>query len=100
VPRSEIVRPVRENGKLVILVLAACIILSVGIGIWLGNQVSRPIQELTVLVDKASKGLLEVEEIPIRRRDEVGVLAGAFNRMLTNLATVVKELDTRGKKEQ
>ena len=99
VPRSEIVRPVRENGKLVILVLAGLLIVSIGVGVTLGNQVSRPIQELTVLVDKASKGLLEVEEIPIRRKDEVGILAGAFNRMLSNLATVLKELDQREKKD-
>jgi len=99
VPRSEIVRPVRENGKLVILVLAALLIVAIGVGVTLGNQVSRPIQELTVLVDKASKGLLEVEEIPIRRKDEVGILAGAFNRMLSNLATVLKELDQREKKD-
>jgi len=99
VPRSEIVRPVRENGKLVILVLAGVLIVSIGIGVWLGNQVTRPIQELTVLVDKASKGLLEVEEIPIRRKDEVGILAGAFNRMLSNLATVLRELDQREKKD-
>ena len=100
VPRSEIVRPVRESGKLVLLVMAVFVLLSIGIGVWLGNQVSRPIQDLTVLVDKASKGLLEVEEIPIRRRDEVGVLAVAFNRMLSNLATVVRELEQREKKSQ
>jgi len=100
VPRSEIVRPVRESGKLVLLVMAVFVLLSIGIGVWLGNQVSRPIQDLTVLVDKASKGLLEVEEIPIRRRDEVGVLAVAFNRMLSNLATAVKELEQREKKSQ
>jgi HAMP domain-containing protein len=98
VPRSEIVRPVRENGKLVLLVLAVFVLVSIGVGVWLGNQVSLPIQELTVLVDKASKGLLEVDEIPIRRKDEVGVLAGAFNRMLSNLATVLKELEQREKK--
>jgi len=100
VPRSEIVRPVQESGKLVLLVMAIFVLFSIGIGAWLGNQVSRPIQELTVLVDKASKGLLEVEEIPIRRRDEVGILAVAFNRMLSNLATVVKELEQREKKNQ
>lgn len=100
VPRSEIVRPVRESGKLVLLVMAIFVLVSIGTGVWLGNQVSRPIQELTVLVDKASKGLLEVEEIPIRRRDEVGVLAVAFNRMLSNLATVLKELEQREKKNK
>jgi HAMP domain-containing protein len=43
--------------------------------------------------------LLEVDEIPIHRTDEVGILAGAFNRMLANLATVLKELDQREKKD-
>jgi methyl-accepting chemotaxis protein len=98
VPRSEIVRPVRDNGRLVLFVMAVFVLISVGVGIWLGNQVSRPIQELTVLVDKASKGMLEVQQIPTGRQDEVGILAGAFNRMLSNLATVLKELEQRGEK--
>jgi HAMP domain-containing protein len=95
VPRSEIVKPVQESGKLVIIVLALSVIVAVGFGLLLGNQVTRPIEELTVLVDKASKGLVEVEEIPIRRLDEVGVLARSFNRMLTNLGTALKELEKR-----
>jgi HAMP domain-containing protein len=95
VPRDEIVKPVQESGKLVIIVLAISVIVAVGFGLLLGNQVTRPIEELTVLVDKASKGLVEVEEIPIRRMDEVGVLARSFNRMLANLGTALRELEKR-----
>jgi HAMP domain-containing protein len=95
VPRGEIEKPVQESGKLVIIVLAASVILAIGAGLLLGNQVTRPIEELTVLVDKASKGLVEVEEIPIRRMDEVGVLARSFNRMLANLGTALRELEKR-----
>ena len=95
VPRGEIVKPVQESGKLVIIVLAVSVILAIGAGLLLGNQVTRPIEELTILVDKASKGLVEVEEIPIRRMDEVGVLARSFNRMLANLGTALRELEKR-----
>jgi HAMP domain-containing protein len=95
VPRGEIVKPVQESGKLVIIVLAVSVIVAIGFGLLLGNQVTRPIEELTVLVDKASKGLVEVEEIPIRRMDEVGVLARSFNRMLANLGTALRELEKR-----
>jgi HAMP domain-containing protein len=95
VPRSEIVKPVQESGKLVIIVLAISVIAAIGLGLALGNQVTRPIEELTVLVDKASKGLVEVQEIPIRRMDEVGVLARSFNRMLANLGTALRELEKR-----
>jgi nitrogen fixation/metabolism regulation signal transduction histidine kinase len=79
----------------VIIVLAVSVIAAIGLGLLLGNQVTRPIEELTVLVDKASKGLVEVQEIPIRRMDEVGVLARSFNRMLANLGTALRELEKR-----
>jgi len=95
VPRSEIVKPVQESGKLVIIVLAVSVIVAIGLGLLLGNQVTRPIEDLTALVDKASKGLVEVDQIPIRRMDEVGVLARSFNRMLTNLGTAMHELEKR-----
>ena len=47
------------------------------------------------MMDKASKGLVEMDEIPIRRMDEVGVLARSFNRMVANLATVLRELEQK-----
>jgi len=93
VPASEIVQPVQDSGKLLIIVLAIFVVLAVGIGLLLGNQVTQPIEELTVLLDKASKGLVETEEIPIRRMDEVGMLAQSFNRMIANLGTVIREME-------
>ena len=95
VPAREIVQPVQDSGKLLIIVLAIFMVVAVGVGILLANQVTRPIEELTVLMDKASKGLVEMDEIPIRRLDEVGMLAQSFNRMVANLATVMRELEQR-----
>jgi methyl-accepting chemotaxis protein len=100
VPRSEIVQPVQESGKLVIIVMAVSVIVAIGLGLLLGNQVTRPIEDLTALVDKASKGLVEVDQIPIRRMDEVGVLARSFNRMLANLGTALLELEKREREGQ
>jgi len=93
VPANEIVQPVQESGKLLIIVLAIIVVLAVGVGLLLANQVTQPIEELTVLMDKASKGLVEMDEIPIRRMDEVGVLAQSFNRMIANLGTVIREME-------
>jgi HAMP domain-containing protein len=95
VPASEIVQPVQDSGKLLIIVLAIFVVLAVGTGLLLANQVTQPIEELTILVDKASKGLVEMDEIPIRRMDEVGVLAESFNRMIANLGTVIREMEQR-----
>ncbi len=95
VPASEIVKPVQDSGKLLIIVLAIFVVLAVGMGLLLANQVTGPIEELTILVDKASKGLVEMDEIPIRRMDEVGVLAQSFNRMVANLGTVIREMEQK-----
>jgi HAMP domain-containing protein len=95
VPASEIVQPVQDSGKLLIIVLAIFVVVAVGVGVVLANQVTRPIEELTILMDKASKGLVEVEEIPIRRMDEVGMLAQSFNRMVANLGTALRELEQK-----
>ncbi len=95
VPRSEIVQPVEESGKLVIVALALTIIIALGMGLILSNQVTRPIEEITLIADKVSRGLTEVEEIPIKRRDEIGALANSFNRMISNLTIVMKELEEK-----
>lgn len=95
VPQEEIVRPVEESGKLLIIALAVIMIIAMALGLILSNQVTRPIEELTVVVDKASRGLVKVEEIPIKKQDEIGVLANAFNRMIRNLAIAVEELEKR-----
>jgi nitrogen fixation/metabolism regulation signal transduction histidine kinase len=70
-------------------------IVAMALGLVLSNQVTRPIEELTVVVDRASRGLVKVEEIPIKKKDEIGVLANAFNRMIRNLAIAVEELEKR-----
>ena len=44
-----------------VIVLAVSAIAAIGLGLGLGNQVTRPIEDLTALVDKASKGLVEVQ---------------------------------------
>jgi two-component system sensor histidine kinase/response regulator len=100
VPAREIVQPVQDSGKLLIIVLAIFVVLAVGAGLLLANQVTGPIEELTVLVDKASKGLVEMDEIPIRRMDEVGVLAQSFNRMIANLGTVIREMEQKSSSQK
>ncbi len=91
VPQTEITKPVEEAGKILIVILAIVIIISLGVGLVLSNQITRPIEELTVFVDRVSKGLTEVEEVPIKRRDEIGVLANAFNRLMRSLSTLLEE---------
>lgn len=96
VPQEEIVRrPIEESGKLLIISLAVITIVVLGVGIVLGNQITRPIENLTRMVDKASRGLVEVQQIRIERKDEIGSLAESFNRMIKNMSIVLQELEQK-----
>lgn len=71
---------------------AAAAILIVGILSWyLQRAVNRPIQALVDTMAKAKGGDLEVQ-VEVKRHDELGRLAGSFNRMLQRIANFNQEL--------
>jgi len=53
----------------------------------------RPIRRLSKMADDVSTGNLDVPEVRFRSRDEVGALAGSFNRMRISLVKALKMLD-------
>lgn len=56
--------------------------------------VVRPVSRLAKTADEVSKGRVEVDEIPVRGRDEIAVLARSFNRMLHSLRRAMKLLSS------
>jgi protein-histidine pros-kinase len=54
--------------------------------------VVRPVGRLASMADEISKGNLEVPELPVKGRDEISVLAAAFNRMHRSLTAAMKLL--------
>ena len=55
--------------------------------------VVRPVAELSAAADEISRGNLEIGELPVRGRDEIGVLAASFNRMYLSLKKVMRMLE-------
>ncbi len=91
VPREQIVEPVQESGKLIIVALTLIIIIALILGMILSNQITRPLEELTVAVDKVSRGLTDIERIEVKRQDEIGTLARSFNRLMETVSVLLKE---------
>lgn len=56
--------------------------------------VIRPVAQLSASAEAISKGNLEVPEQPVKGRDEISVLADAFNRMHRSLVKAVKMLES------
>lgn len=72
--------------------LGATVVLAVLIGAVVGRRLGRELGVLTRAVEAVGGGSLG-QEVRIRSRDEVGVLAGAFNRMSAELVRARAELE-------
>lgn len=57
--------------------------------------VVRPVGRFAARADEISKGQLDVAELPVKGRDEISVLAAAFNRMHRSLAAAMKMLEPK-----
>lgn len=65
--------------------VAAATLLAVGLGLLLGNGLSRTLRQLTGAVKAMEGGALR-QEVPVQGRDEIATLATAFNHMSAELA--------------
>ncbi|WP_188116159.1 GGDEF domain-containing protein [Salinispora cortesiana] len=83
-------RPPSLYAALVAAVLLA-VLLAVVVAGRLARTTSRPLVELAGAVDRVARGDLTAR-VPVRGRDEIGRLAGAFNRMTRETGTYVAAL--------
>lgn len=94
IPISEITSPativaVRQGVIGILLILFALIFL------WfLSNQLVRPVRDLTALATAISQGNLNITA-QVQAVDETGVLANAFNLMISQLREAFATLETR-----
>jgi HAMP domain-containing protein len=56
--------------------------------------VVRPVSRLSRTADEISRGNMDVEELPVRGRDEISILATSFNRMQRSLQRAMKLLSS------
>ncbi|HEY6931616.1 MAG TPA: DUF3365 domain-containing protein [Thermoanaerobaculia bacterium] len=69
------------------------VFLLVLLNILLWFSIIRPIRRLSKMADAVSTGDLDVPEVKLKSHDEVGVLAGSFNRMRISLVKALKMLE-------
>jgi protein-histidine pros-kinase len=58
-------------------------------------MVIRPVTKLSRLADQVSQGEnMDTQDLVVKSRDEIGVLAQSFNRMKKSLVEAMKMLET------
>lgn len=60
------------------------------VGLFITRSIARPLTKLTTAADRISEGDLDVELDTTGRRDEIGTLSQAFDRMIRALRTVAQ----------
>ncbi len=66
-------------------VCIAVLIISIAIGFLIGNGITKPINELTMMADLISQGKVDLDVIEEKRKDEIGILTKSFNRLVISL---------------
>lgn len=69
-----------------VLVMAAVLmmLLSIAIAAWMSRRIARPVEDLVIATDRLGSGDYDIN-LDTSRRDELGKLAAAFNRMARSL---------------
>lgn len=73
-------------------IIIVLIILLFAIGILFIRSIMRPINKLVEINQRVAEGDLHVDLIDLQRKDEVGILATSFNRMIENLRRMVSQI--------
>lgn len=82
----------KNAGRMLIIVTIALV---VGIAYVLGKALTRPINELTVIADKLSKGDFDVHLTQSNRGDEIGSLARAIERLGISIKLAMDRLRSK-----
>ena len=80
--------------RITLILVFAMLLISGALGFLSVRQIVRPIQTLAAAAEAVSAGDLS-QQVHVARRDELGLLAGVFNSMTTQLRGLVTGLEER-----
>ena len=75
-------------------VTIAAIVLGIAIAFLLARGISKPIQQVSFLANEISDGVFSHDKLHLKNRDEIGIMATNFNKMMDVLQTIEKNMVT------
>jgi len=85
VNQESVMQPAVDIQKLIFGIWIVVVAISIFIGLLIGNTITSPINRLTLIADQISQGKTDLKEISTTRKDEIGVLIKAFNRLVSSV---------------
>lgn len=93
--QSQALAAYRQAQWVGVLIALISALVAIGVGLVISRRISSPIHALTVSTQRIGSGELRAEVVELGRRDEIGVLARAFQQMQRELAASYEELEQR-----
>jgi methyl-accepting chemotaxis protein len=89
---DEAYAPARASNLRALVILVVTLILVTAIASWFSRLLSTPIRNLTHIADEISRGRVFTKIAEVDRGDEIGLLAGAIDRMGTSIRLAMDRL--------
>ena len=77
----------------VITISIVTIIIALFLGYVISNMISKPLNRITRATQKMASGDLSIEEVQVKNKDELGILAGAFNQMVLSIRNLIQQVN-------
>jgi len=78
---------------MMIIIIGVCVLIAISLGLLISNSVSKPVKKIVTVSNKMAEGDLDVS-VDINTKDETGILANAFRKMLDNFNDVLSNINS------
>ncbi len=85
VPLTELNQRLNQDLIVFLEIIAATLVTTATISIWIARRVTRPIRDMSELSRQIAKSGDITAFVPVQRKDEIGELASSFNQMIDRL---------------
>jgi methyl-accepting chemotaxis protein len=92
---EEAYAPIREANRKALILLGVTLILVTVIAYWFSERMAKPIRNLTRVADEMSHGKLAVRIVEVDRKDEIGALASAIDRMGQSIRIAIERISAK-----
>jgi len=93
---AEALRPVAETDRTMLILLMVAVLLAAAFAAIFAPGLSRPLVRLTTIAEEMSRGHYDHEIPGTERRDEIGALSRAIERMTRSLRLAMERLTKNG----
>lgn len=85
-----------KNAKLSSSIILATslfsLLVSIGAGLWISRLIGRPIQQVTVALTEVANGTININDLPVESKNEIGRLSMALNKMKNEIGGIVRQI--------